>query len=111
MTAESSLAKLYASTVGVEPASIEELPSSGSNRRYFRLQAPGQDSLIGVLGTCREENEAFIYLDEHFEKRGIAVPKIAAVSDDHLTYLQQDLGDTLLFNAIEKGRVSRAFSA
>jgi len=111
MTAESSLAKLYASTVGVEPASIDELPSSGSNRRYFRLQAPGQKSLIGVLGTCKEENEAFLYLDEHFSKRGIAVPEIAAVSDDHLTYLQQDLGDTLLFNAIEKGRATRTFSS
>lgn len=110
MSAESKLAQLYASTTGVEPTSIDELPSSGSNRRYFRLQAPGLESLIGVLGTCKEENEAFIYLDQHFLDRGISVPKVHAVSDDHMAYLQQDLGDTLLFNAIEKGRATRSFS-
>lgn len=102
------LRSLYTRYTGSEPATIDELPSSGSNRRYFRINS-GQGSLIGVIGTCQEENEAFIYLDSHFVQRGLPVPKVVAVSDDRMAYLQEDLGDCLLFNAIEKGRVTRSF--
>ena len=31
------LKKLYCTYTGHEPEAIEELPSSGSNRRYFRV--------------------------------------------------------------------------
>ncbi len=99
---------LYTQFVGSAPTSIEELPSSGSNRRYFRLK--GEKSIIGVLGTCKEENEAFLYMSEHFHKKGLPVPEIYAVSDDTMAYIQEDLGDTLLFNAIEKGRKTSVFS-
>ena len=99
---------LYTQFVGSAPTSIEELPSSGSNRRYFRLK--GGKSIIGVLGTCKEENEAFLYMSEHFHKKGLPVPEIYAVSDDTMAYIQEDLGDTLLFNAIEKGRKTSVFS-
>lgn len=102
------LTRLYTKQTGVEPQSIVELPASGSNRRYFRLH--GDPTLIGVLGTCVPENEAFIYLDRQFAKRGLPVPKLMAVSDDRMAYLQEDLGDVLLFNAIEKGRLTREFS-
>lgn len=104
-----SLETLYTDYVGSAPASIGELPSSGSNRRYFRLT--GAQPLIGVLGTCSEENDAFIYMSEHFRERGIRTPEVVAISDDRMAYLQQDLGDTLLFNAIEKGRLTRSFSS
>lgn len=67
--------------------------------------------MIGVIGTCREENDAFIYLADHFNSKGLPVPEVLAISDDHMAYLQEDLGDTILFNAIEKGRQSRSFSA
>lgn len=108
MKATNQLATLYAALTGQQPSKIDELPSSGSNRRYFRLYGES-DSLIGVYGTCVEENEAFIYLDEHFLSRGIPVPKVLAISEDRMAYLQEDLGDTLLFNAIEKGRLTRSF--
>ena len=101
------LKKLYNDYTGHEASSVEELPSSGSNRRYFRLNsAKSVNSLIGVIGTCKEENEAFLYLDRHFCEKGISVPKVLAASDDNMAYLQEDMGDTLLFNAIEKGRLT-----
>lgn len=100
---------LYKSITGSEPMSVEELPSSGSNRRYFRLS--GEVSLIGVIGTSVQENEAFIYMSEHFRQQGIPTPQVVAVSDDRMAYLQEDLGDTLLFNAIEKGRQTKSFSS
>ncbi len=102
------LKNLYKNYVGFDAENITEMPSSGSNRRYFRLSGP--KSLIGVLGTCYQENEAFIYLAEHFKQCNLPVPKVVAISDDRMAYLQTDLGDTLLFKAIEKGRVTSSFS-
>lgn len=102
------LKKLYLSYVGCEPQAIEEMPASGSNRRYFRLL--GNPTLIGVSGESLEENRAFLYMAEHFKHKGLPVPTIYARSENNMFYLQEDLGDTLLFNAIEKGRQTSIFS-
>lgn len=101
------LRKLYQSYTGSPAEDITELPSSGSNRRYFRIKGP--ETLIGVSGTSVEENKAFIYMAKHFREKGLPVPRVYARSDDHSFYIQEDLGDTLLFNAIEKGRKSSVF--
>ena len=103
-----NLEELYKQYTGETPESIVELPSSGSNRRYFRLS--GKESIIGVLGTCKEENQAFLYMADHFHEKGLPVPKVYAVAEDCMSYIQEDLGDTLLFNAIEKGRKTSVFS-
>lgn len=99
---------LYERFVGSKPTDIIELPASGSNRRYFRLK--GERSIIGAIGTSREENEAFIYLAQHFRSQGLPVPEVYLVSDDRVAYIQEDLGDTSLFASIEKGRLTRSFS-
>ena len=99
---------LYQSYTGTPAEEIVELPSSGSNRRYFRLTG-AKNTLIGVSGTSIEENEAFLYMAQHFRKKGLPVPQVYACSEDHAFYLQEDLGDTLLFDATEKGRKSNVF--
>ena len=83
--------------------------TEGSNRRYFRLNGPA-GPLVGVMGTILQENEAFLSFDRHFDSLGLPVPRVVAVAPDRMTYLQTDLGDTLLFHAIEKGRQTRVFS-
>lgn len=103
------LKELFVQTIGREPEVVDELPSSGSNRRYFRL-LDDKISLIGVLGTSLDENRAFLTMDKHFNEQGLPVPKVLAISDDEMAYLQEDLGDTLLFKAIEKGRATHLFS-
>ena len=102
------LQKLYQSYTGVPAENITELPSSGSNRRYFRLT--GIETLIGVYGASIDENEAFLYMAGHFRKCGLPVPEVRIASEDKTYYLQEDLGDTLLFHAIEKGRATSVFS-
>ena len=102
------LKKLYTAYTGHEPESIEEMPASGSNRRYFRLK--GTPNLIGACGENIEENRAFLYMAEHFRRQGLPVPQVFIKSNDDIYYLQEDLGDTLLFNAIEKGRKTGIFS-
>ncbi|SEG23350.1 RapZ C-terminal domain-containing protein [Parabacteroides chinchillae] len=102
-----ALKRLYYTYTGHEANEITELPSSGSNRRYFRLT--GIKTLIGVSGTSQEENSSFIYMADHFRKKGLPVPDVCCWSENKTYYLQEDLGDTLLFNAIEKGRKSSVF--
>ena len=94
---------------GVEPASCERLPGAGSNRVYYRITVHHSplttlQTVIGVVGTSREENHAFIYLSRHFVSHQLSVPRVLAVSDDELCYLQDDLGSVSLFDAIKGGR-------
>ena len=107
-----SLSQLFFEATGKRAAEQNALTASGSNRRYYRLVSEdGQTSLIGVQGTSRDENHAFIYMAEHFLKQGLSVPRVVAVSDDEMCYLQEDLGNTLLFDYIAEGRKTGVFSA
>lgn len=104
------LIQLFKKYTGKSNPQMEPLPSSGSNRRYYRLK---QDdvSLIGVYGQSREENHAFIELSRHFHRQQLNTPKVLAVSDDEMFYIQQDLGDSVLFDAIKGGRLTGVFSS
>ena len=103
-----TISKLYKQVTGQQHDNIELLTGSGSNRRYFRMTGPR--SLIAVCGESTAENRAFIYMARHFRNKGIPVPEVLAVSDDESCYIQEDLGDTLLFNAITNGRTTGEFS-
>ncbi len=86
------------------------LSPSGSNRRYFRDFYAGGSTTIRVEGTSREENHAFIVLARHFRSLGLPMPEVLSVAADELSYTQNDLGDTLLFDYIEQGRTTGQFS-
>lgn len=86
----------------------EELSASGSNRRYFRLESK-KTSIIGVEGTSVEENYAFIQMAKHFHSKGLPVPMFLGQTLDGLYYIQEDLGDTLLFDYIAEGRKTGVF--
>jgi len=98
------LIALYKKWRGTGPISVEKLPGAGSNREYYRMTGTGGKSIIGVIGTSRDENHAFIYLARHFTKRQLPVPQIIAVDNDEQRYLQTDLGQVSLFDAIRGGR-------
>ena len=104
------LRNLFESYTGQKVSDTEELNSSGSNRRYFRLKG-GNISIIGVIGTSREENNAFISLSAHFLSKGIKVPKVLAVSEDGMRYIQEDLGDDQLYKVVSQGRESGEYSS
>ena len=83
---------------------------AGSNRQYSRTVDETGRSVVRVVGTCRAENHAFIYLAKHFRCKGLPVPEVYRVSEDEMEYTQEDLGDTLLFDYIRQGRETGCFS-
>lgn len=91
------------------PTEIYELPSSGSNRRYFRISGGGI-TLIGAKGTSIEENIAFVEIAKHFKLKGLPVPQVLCMSNNNEFYLQEDLGDITLFNSVVNGRESGNYS-
>ena len=98
------LFNLYKQWAGTEPAHVSKIPGAGSNRAYYRIKGKDGRSVIGVIGTSRDENHAFLYLANHFNAKRLPVPKVLAVSEDQLRYLQSDLGEVSLFDAIAGGR-------
>ena len=95
-----SINALYKKWKGKEAVSLDVLPQSGSERRYFRLHGES-DSVIGTYGANIKENESFIYFSEHFAAKKLCTPIILAISDDRMFYLQEDFGDTSLLNKLE----------
>ena len=104
------LKPLFESYTGQQLGQVQELPTSGSHRRYFRLSG-GNVTLIGVIGTSVEENRAFVTLSKHFREKGLHVPAVLAVSEDGLSYIQEDLGDKMLFDMVSQGRESGIYSS
>ena len=98
------LVRLYKEHFFEEPLSVVPITGSASNRQYFRLAGQG-NSCVGVIGVDRAENNAFIYFANHFRKKGIAVPEIYAVSDDDSAYIEQDLGDVVLYEILDSSGV------
>ena len=102
------IAQFYQQLTGKAPQRIVPLAGAGSNRQYFRVfggeelstLAPHPlplNSLIAVIGTNQEENEAFIDLAKRFKEADLSVPALLAVSDDRMIYLQEDCGDVSLY--------------
>ena len=77
------------------------LKQQGSNRIYTRETDENGRSVIRVVGTNRDENRAFIYMARHFHALGLPVPELYQVSEDEMSYTQQDLGDTILFDHLD----------
>src|SRR5450755_646305 len=82
----------------------------GSGRKIIRLSAE-KINAIGILYDVREENVAFLEFSRHFRKHGLPVPEIYAQDLDHGAYLEEDLGDTSLFEFLSKHRSGEQIAA
>ena len=97
------LIELYRSKFSAEPSVCAQLTGSASNRKYYRLSGDA-GVCIGVIGTDLRENNAFVTIDSHFKSKGINVPEVYAVSQDGLSYIQEDLGNVVLFDMLTQAR-------
>ncbi len=103
------LKELFEKVVGRAPVAVVKLSGDGSNRSYYRMCA-GDVSIIGAVGTCVEENTAFVAMSEKFRACGIDAPEVFAISADGLCYIQEDLGDLSLFAYMKESRACGSFS-
>ena len=75
----------------------------GSGRAIVRLSGSGE-SAIGIVYPVREENVAFLEFSRHFRRRGLPVPEIYGEDLAHDAYIEEDLGDTTLFDCLSTNR-------
>jgi aminoglycoside/choline kinase family phosphotransferase len=87
----------------VEQAQPLQGQLGGSGRKIVRL-ASEDLSAIGVLYDVREENVAFLEFSRHFRRHGLPVPEIYAEDLSRGAYLEEDLGDTTLFEFLSQHR-------
>jgi aminoglycoside/choline kinase family phosphotransferase len=82
---------------------------SGSGRNIVRLTGGGK-SAIGILYSVREENVAFLEFSRHFRRCGLPVPEIYEEDLSQGAYLEEDLGDTTLFDDLVANRSGAAIA-
>jgi aminoglycoside/choline kinase family phosphotransferase len=99
-TVTEQIASLFKSISNKEISGIEKLPQSGGDRTYYRITTAGE-SFIAAYNTNIKENETFIYFSDHFAKANVPVPKVLAVNEEKIIYIQEDLGNNALLAVLE----------
>src|SRR5438034_6869540 len=105
------LKKLFEEHFHASPERIQPLQGElgGSGRKIIRL-AREKLRAIGILYGVREENVAFLEFSKHFRRHGLPVPEIYAEDLSQGAYLEEDLGDTTLFEFLSKNRTGENIS-
>src|SRR3984957_3338656 len=106
------LKKLFEAHFHSAPQQVQALQGElgGSGRKITRLSSESATA-IGIEYGVREENRAFLEFSKHFYKRGLPVPQIYGEDLDQDAYLEEDLGDTTLFQFLSKNRQAEQIAA
>ncbi len=101
---KAAITELFQKNIKGEIISLEQLPQSGSDRMYFRIQIAGASftTCIATYNTNVKENDTFLYFTKTFLKTNAPVPHIYAVNEEHTIYLQEDFGNESLLNVLEQ---------
>jgi aminoglycoside/choline kinase family phosphotransferase len=100
---QAGLVRLFEQCFGCAPDAVDRVAADGSQRAYLRLAGGGR-TVIGARGPDRDENRAFISFSRSFRSIGLPVPEIYAVNEAAGLWLEEDLGDTTLFDALTVAR-------
>lgn len=88
---------------GFLPEHIEIIAQAGGNRQYFRLHWGQNQSCVATYNpTHLAENEAFIYLTQHFQALNLPVPTLLYVGTKKDIYFQSDEGKEALFEVLKR---------
>jgi len=106
------LKKLFEEHFRVPAEHVQALQGElgGSGRKIIRLSG-GSHTAIGVLYDVWEENTAFIVFSRHFRRHGLPVPEIYSEDLDRGAYLEEDLGDTTLYEFLSANRDAETIAA
>jgi len=100
---EEILGRCFRDIAGVAPSSIAPLRPHASQRRIYRLVGNGR-SLIGVINPVQKENDAFVSFARYFRTQGLPVPEVLLYKPHECLYLEEDLGDQTLLDALTEER-------
>ena len=105
------LERLFEQHFGVPAEQVHPLQGQlgGSGRAIARL-AGGGFRAIGIVYSVREENIAFLEFTKHFRRHGLPVPAIYGEALKEGAYLEEDLGDTTLFEFLTANRAGAAIA-
>ena len=98
-----ALRDLYRRRFGADPERLVSLHGDASSRRLFRISG-GAGTAIGVHGPDPLENRAFLSFSRTFRAAGLPVPEIYGDDAAAGVYLEEDLGDSTLFDVLSAGR-------
>lgn len=101
---QKTLIRLFEEHFGKPPSTVLPIEGDGSPRKMFRLVGDDYETSIGVLGPDRDENRAFLSYSRAFRSVNLPVPLIYAADESVGAYLEEDLGDTTLFDAVTAAR-------
>jgi aminoglycoside/choline kinase family phosphotransferase len=105
------LVSLAEERFGRRPDGALDLAADGSQRQYFRVVWDGVRTAIGAIGPDHDENRAFLSFARAFRGAGLPVPEIYADDQDAGVWLEEDLGDTTLFQALSAARAAKGDDA
>jgi aminoglycoside/choline kinase family phosphotransferase len=103
------LSALFAAAFGAPPAFIHDLRADGSDRKLYRLVGHDAATAVGVFGPEPEENRAFLSYSRSLRSVGLPVPEIYAAHEAARIYLEEDLGDTTLYDLLCQMRAGDDF--
>ena len=106
------LKRLFEKRFHAEVEKIEPLQGKlgGSGRAILRMHGGGFVA-IGVVYSVLDENRAFLEFSRHFKSHGLAVPEIYGEDLAQSAYLEEDLGDTTLFDYLSSHRQGDAIDS
>lgn len=100
--------ELFRSRFGSAPAAAGALAGDGSARTYVRLQAADGRTAVAGYGPDAEENRAYLSFSRALRGADLPVPEIYAADEAAGVWLEEDLGDTTLFDALRRAREGRS---
>lgn len=81
------------------PLAMEPLEKGGSDRKFFRIRAEGEVSLIFVqYGMQREENRHYVAIGAFLERVGVRVPRMYVHEAETGRIWMEDLGERDLWS-------------
>jgi len=105
---QNRLSELFEHHFGTPPKGIFALAGDGSSRSYWRLSGRTGQTAVGAFGPDHEENEAFFSFTRSFRGVGLPVPELYRTDPEVGVWLEEDLGDTTLFQALVAAREDAA---
>jgi len=81
-----------------------------SNRRYFRFEVASQSYVLAESPPSTEKNEAFLRVDALLDRAAVKVPSVLGADLDRGFLLLEDLGDQLLWPALNTVSVDNYYT-